>query len=318
MHRRLSRRLVVASREVFHDSTLDLVCGAIYELCCARGLKHVAKAFPHAVRDLEAVYVTLISLDNNLRVWQTRYTLFLWLGMLMLNPFDVDSVVDDGASFVSGIISCCSETLNDASPPRDAAAFCLAVTLTRRDVSASHLDSFVAQLISLISNLGESEAGFEAAGVLTALAAVYKRGDRKRLRALAATTFEGIRSCFGDASLAVRPLKRVAVKLAARIGVALLKPRVASWCYMRGKRTLMTDDVSMPGAFAVSAGENEEQAIEFDDEDAEVVVEAIIDVLLQALRDSETKTRWSAAKGIGRIASRLPRGIADDVVEGVL
>ena len=45
---------------------------------------------------------------------------------------------------------------------------------------------------------------------------------------------------------------------------------------------------------------------------------AVVDALLVGLRECETKTRWSAAKGIGRIASRLPRSIADDVVEGVL
>ena len=279
----------------------------------------MAKALPHAVRDLEAVYVTLISLDNNLHIWRTRYTLFLWLGMLMLNPFDVDSIVDDSASFVAGVALCCSETLNDASPPQDAAAFCLAVTLTRRDVSVSYLESFIAQAMLLVSNLGEpgGEPAFGAAGMLTALAAVYKRGDRKRLRALAATTFEGIRPCFGGMNLAARALKRISVKLVARIGVALLKPRVASWCYMRGKRTLMTIEVSMCGR-NVTSEESEEQAVEVDDEGANNVLEAIIDVLLQALRDSETKTRWSAAKGIGRIASRLPKGIADDIVEGVL
>ena len=79
----------------------------------------------------------------------------------------------------------------------------------------------------------------------------------------------------------------------------------------------MTIEVSMCGR-NVTSEESEEQAVEVDDEGANDVLEAIIDVLLQALRDSETKTRWSAAKGIGRIASRLPKGIADDIVEGVL
>ena len=322
MSRRLSRDSISAPRQVFNDGLLDTICEAVYELCCARGLKHVAKALPHAVRDLEAVYVTLTSLDDHLHdsLWRTRYTLLLWLGMLMLNPFNVDSITEDGVSFVAGVVLHCSETLNDAGPPRDAAAFCLSVTLTRRDVCASHLKSFVDLATNLVFELGkpDSKPIFAAAGALTALAAAFKRGDRVRLAALARITFEGVRLCFGDSNSAFRPLKQLAVKLAGRVGVALLKPRIASWCYTRGKRTLMMSDVPPPSILPSGVAEGGESNVEVEAEDAEEVLEAVVDALLVGLRECETKTRWSAAKGIGRIASRLPRSIADDVVEGVL
>lgn len=44
----------------------------------------------------------------------------------------------------------------------------------------------------------------------------------------------------------------------------------------------------------------------------------MIDYLFESLRDKTTVVRWSAAKGIGRITSRLEIQMADDVVNAVL
>ena len=37
-------------------------------------------------------------------------------------------------------------------------------------------------------------------------------------------------------------------------------------------------------------------------------------MLLTGLRDKDTVVRWSAAKGIGRLTSRLPLELGDEVV----
>ncbi|GAB5581455.1 tubulin-specific chaperone D isoform X1 [Prionailurus iriomotensis] len=47
-------------------------------------------------------------------------------------------------------------------------------------------------------------------------------------------------------------------------------------------------------------------------------VESVIEQLLIGLKDQDTIVRWSAAKGIGRMAARLPKELADDVVGSVL
>ncbi|ELW68168.1 Tubulin-specific chaperone D [Tupaia chinensis] len=47
-------------------------------------------------------------------------------------------------------------------------------------------------------------------------------------------------------------------------------------------------------------------------------VESVIGQLLVGLKDRDTVVRWSAAKGVGRMAGRLPRELADDVVGSVL
>ena len=45
---------------------------------------------------------------------------------------------------------------------------------------------------------------------------------------------------------------------------------------------------------------------------------AVIESLLTGLADRDTVVRWSAAKGMGRLAGRLPRDLGDDVVASLL
>ena len=47
-------------------------------------------------------------------------------------------------------------------------------------------------------------------------------------------------------------------------------------------------------------------------------LEDILELLLCGLRDEETVVRWSAAKGVGRVTSRLPRALADEVLQNLL
>ena len=47
-------------------------------------------------------------------------------------------------------------------------------------------------------------------------------------------------------------------------------------------------------------------------------VEEVMEILLCGLRDCKEMVRWSAAKGIGRVTSRLPQSLADDVIQSIL
>ena len=47
-------------------------------------------------------------------------------------------------------------------------------------------------------------------------------------------------------------------------------------------------------------------------------VEEVMEILLCGLRDWESVVRWSSAKGIGRVTGRLPRSLADDVLQTLL
>lgn len=129
-------------------------------------------------------------------------------------------------------------------------------------------------------------------------------------------------------------LRKLLVKLAQRTALAQLPPRLVSWRYSRGKRSLVENmglhreqdgpkaasggsggvgRAGGPGSSTGGPGEEQEEP-----EDVPEVVEVIVDELLHGLRDRDTVVRWSAAKGIGRITGRLGRVLADDVVAAVL
>lgn len=97
-----------------------------------------------------------------------------------------------------------------------------------------------------------------------------------------------------------------------------LKPRLAKWRYQRGSRSLLHNlQQSSDEAFDLKneylTDENNEDDIAVPEE-----IEEIIEELLQALRSVSSDVRWSAAKGIGRVTSRLPKSLGDEVVGSVI
>src|SRR5690606_5990902 len=106
---------------------------------------------------------------------------------------------------------------------------------------------------------------------------------------------------------------KYSVKLAQYIGLTFLPPRVVSWRYQRGSRSLLQNMSQQKQIVSKIKVEEDEEDIDVPEE-----IEEIIEKLLNGLRDKNTIVRWSAAKGIGRITSRLPKDLGDDVVKFVL
>ena len=310
--------LLDAASPLLNDGDIDLLCEACYELCSARGMKRAVRWFPHAVRDVTGVFGKLRE-DGG--PWKTRYTLFLWLAMLLKNPFDVASVVSDGA-FVDDVYDRCRSALGDSGPTREAAALCFSAVLTRKDIPSTYLERLVSETKHLVENqILHDDGTFAAAGALRTVSIALKVGDRTRCRHVALGCLEATQPCFPEedeeAPPQARPLRKLAVKVVGRVGqYALLKPKIRSWCYARGRRTLLIEDHS--GRTAVQEEKQEEDDDEEDDEEDEMgSLEEVVDRLLTATKDPETQTRWAAAKAVGRVAARLARRTADDVVSCV-
>ena len=154
------------------------------------------------------------------------------------------------------------------------------------------------------------------------LTAIFKKGHRNKLLGVIEHLFPHILHLAQQSSQSTL-MRKLNVKLFQRMGMACLPPRVVSWAYQRGQRSLLQNiggtqenGGKQIGAHAVAeAGDTQKDDI--DDIEIPEQLEDIVEQLLVGLRDRDTIVRWSAAKGIGRITSRLPKDLGDDVVAAV-
>jgi tubulin-specific chaperone D len=195
-----------------------------------------------------------------------------------------------------------------------------------------------------VAALTASEDSFVAVGATRSMAAIFKIGRRDVLQPfregalLAATAVIDAKASSSSSSQTTTTIsnaltRQLACKLTARVALTLLAPKVASWRYSLGRRNLAENLLAGGGeknnnnnnnnATAVTDDNDDDDDDGFasDDESDETSLEQLekaIDLLLVALKDTDTIVRWSAAKGIGRICQRLPKQFSDDVVENLL
>jgi hypothetical protein len=131
----------------------------LYLLCKIRGRKAVARTLPRLVGYLEESLGLLES-----ECWETRYVALVWLSILVLVPFAIESIIenDDPVSF---ILARCEVFLDDSKATREPAALCIARLLTRPD-SMPQLERFLMQTSHSSNKLGW----------LMAKAEIFKRG----------------------------------------------------------------------------------------------------------------------------------------------
>jgi hypothetical protein len=309
-------------------SLLSAVGKCVYTLSKVRGYKVVTKFFPHEAIDLEGCLLLLaLTPPSNFESWELRFTLFLWLSVLLLIPFNLASLdnKEGGRPLIERLVGVCEGALSESSRTREPAALSLSRLLTRADTETNDLPAFLKRANAVISGSTASDALYDtrAQGFLAAVAAVFKRGDRAGLLKRVPMVLVRITdaSLFASASTGLR---KMMVKAAARMGLAMLPARVATWRYNRGSRSLeanlsSTASASSAAAKSITTESTVTAAQTCDDDqhgDAHVFVEVdrIADALLRGLDDKDTVVRWSAAKGIGRITGRLPGHLADEIV----
>jgi hypothetical protein len=122
--------------------------------------------------------------------------------------------------------------------------------------------------------------------------------------------------------------RKLAVKLAQRLGLVMLPPQLVGWRYVRSAED-MASNLSATAGAPVAAGadasaesaavpSSTEAGAEAELPDIPAEIEDVLGVLLGSCSDRDTVVRWSAAKGVGRLAGCLPCELGEEVVQGVL
>lgn len=87
-------RNIIAKGEFCGHPYLLKVFKIIYVLAKVRGYKTVVKFFPHTVADLEPTLNCLMAQNSKeYETWEVRYSLLLWISIVILIPFDLATVV---------------------------------------------------------------------------------------------------------------------------------------------------------------------------------------------------------------------------------
>jgi hypothetical protein len=221
------------------------------------------------------------------------------------------------------------------------AALLLARLLTRPDMAAALADFLQWQQQAVAAAAGPATV-FMLPGVLQTLALIFKFGRREQLLPLAPQLWQQVAGLLGDEGssssssssvLGSNALARkLAVKLVQRIGLVLLPPQLTGWRFRKTAADLgqnlaaaAADQAATPGIADVSdlqqAPPQQQQLDAAVAAEATVIpeeIEDVLGVLLSSCCDRDTVVRWSAAKGVGRLASCLPLELAEEVVDGVL
>ncbi|MBN3314189.1 TBCD protein, partial [Atractosteus spatula] len=299
----------------------------VYIISKVRGHKIFMQLFPHEVSDVQPVLDLLCRQDlKDHETWETRYMLLLWLSMTCLIPFDLSRL--DGhlarepglgrVPVMDRILAVAKSYLTVSDKARDAAAILVSKFVVRPDVKQKHLATFLDWSLSCMAQTSEltMEGTVVLDGMLQALAQLFKHGKRDDFLQYAPTVLQCIDSC-RLAESKQTTLRKLGVKLIQRLGLTLLKPRVAKWRYQRGSRSLAAN---LSQSTQPSSPAEPSTALPMEEEDYDVPeeIENIIEQLLVGLKDKDTIVRWSAAKGIGRVTGRLPKELADEVVGSVL
>ncbi|KAF0738797.1 hypothetical protein Ae201684P_008914 [Aphanomyces euteiches] len=312
----------------------------LYLLCKVRGYKTIIKLLPHDVAEFEPVLQLLQSQDrDDFITWEIRYVLLLWLSILALVPFDLKTIdsslngEEDNAEsivIVANITSICKNYLEDSGPTQQAAALCLARLLSRPDMEQQYLQGFINYVTHEFESFCSSHEAtptevrirqYKITGIMQTLSYICKFTPREKHIVLMGNYFhhvinvlETIRALDTDVTVSSTLHRKLGTKLLQRMGLLYLRPKVMTWRYSRGLRSLESNLNIKSVANQIPLQEEE------DDDDLEVPeeLEQVVDMLLCGLRDRDTIVRWSSAKGIGRITARLPFEFADDIVMSVL
>ncbi|GAB1602849.1 tubulin-specific chaperone D-like [Argonauta hians] len=298
----------------------------MYLICKMRHHKRIVRYLPHEVTDLPfALKLLQAQNPDDRNTWETRYMLLVWLSIACMIPFDLsrlDAKAGDNKGVMEQIYSLSKFYICTLDKCQDAAIYLLAKFMTRDDVIKKYLSSYLQWACNhLESSLSEELDGNNfIVAIMRNIALILKYGKREDLLKHAGYLMRNFSDYTHDSTgdILVRKSK---IQFLQRLGLIFLKNRVASWRYSRGCRTitanlakvsssvsLLTDPAEIP---AQDNNDNEEYDIPEE-------IEEIIELLLNGLKDDSTGVRWSAAKGIGRITGRLPKELADEVVETIL
>ncbi|KDN39687.1 hypothetical protein K437DRAFT_8890 [Tilletiaria anomala UBC 951] len=312
---------------------LEWLSKLMYLYTKVRGHKIITHFFPHEVDDLLPVLAlleasqeaSLLERRNQKYSWQVRYTLLLWLSLVCMIPFDLKNfdITATGSKAhreptADRIATIAKGFLSSSGKERDAGIMVLGKLFQRKD-AAAQLDAYLPWCEqSLQTAKHDTSFPFLSTGILFSLCELLKVLNPDRAKEIL-PQLQSLLDTVNTQVEAGGELKKNSLvgkgrtKLSARIALKLLKPRSA--------RSLARPGVRAKPLMAEEFAANSDADAEFDDGlDADVPeeVDGYIGELIESLSHQDTMVRYSAAKGLARVCTRLPPSMVPQVTEAIV
>ncbi|KAJ2662380.1 hypothetical protein IW148_002947 [Coemansia sp. RSA 1199] len=355
LERIVSRLMAVVQEYVyaFHDSMeepeslisvtrMDGIFDLLYTLCKVRGYKVILRFFPHGVTDVEPVFATLwrFSVDFEASSWPARYALLIWLSLLAMIPFDIETI-DSGMTDLPAIAALATATnmslikrwvelgklfLCKPGCEMEGAAVMLSRLLSRRDSAAILQPEFIEWAAREITDAARPVDSTNAIKSGLQIGSVLRINGALRVLCHLFSAMDSHTSLDAQIPLLLdifqmdafdqHSITRKLISKAVQRLALLMLPAANAEMGRAYARPSLRANLSNNAAYA-SASERDDEAAESPDVEVPLEMEAFVGILLQKLHDKDTIVRWSAAKGIGRISERLPLALAREIVLAV-
>ena len=262
------------------DASMYPVARLLYVYTKVRGYKLISRFLPHKVQDIVPLLHQLECMHASRPPWELIYVTLLWLSLVVLVPFPLHR--GTGASILERVERVTRLYVSRSGKERDAASIVLGRLYRRRDTPSVLFTSFLTWSEQQLTETARMSP-FLATGTLQTLCEILKNADAP----LVQEHYDAIRHVLatfrtleqGRNGLVIRYI----VKLEGRLALHLLSTAIK----MR--------------AGVIDAN-----------------LETHIDTLMQALAYSDSRVRYSAAKGLARISACLPAALRQQIVVALL
>uniref|UniRef100_A0A7E4W5P1 Tubulin-specific chaperone D n=1 Tax=Panagrellus redivivus TaxID=6233 RepID=A0A7E4W5P1_PANRE len=284
------------------------------EVINVSGYKTVIRFLPHEVFVLPKLLSTL-EYYASVKITEAETfavsALLVWFIIVCRNPFDFHTFAASGeVSYPDRILACLNKLRYFYVKY---ATLTLAETLTRH---ADNADVLVPAIDSALANLQTVDSTNYNAQIadLALLSGIFKKGKRPELIRYGYDVIDRLtaQTSLKSPNVAAR---LQTIKLIQRIALVYLKAKPAGWRYRCGVRSLEANLAGTSALPEVSKNlESEDDDVPELAPDVDRLVSTILDTLFLGIIDADNNVRATSAKGIARIASRLPETRADALV----
>ncbi|UKK02999.2 beta-tubulin cofactor D [Theileria orientalis] len=334
---------------------LEKLCYYLYIISKCVGIRRLINYAPNDVNLFEKVTetiefiqktnsepseVTFTKYEDHL--WCVEFIILAWQSLLIYTPFELNTIWHHASNaritFQTRILTESMYYLNKSTKARDGAAMVISNLFSRKDALNSQDFHFFLNLCQdILTNPDyrgsgsdeESESNFIpiidssknvnnhlSIGVLMVLKQILKRVASSDLSPYLDIIQYCLFHCEGI--IVNSATKKLLASCLGRLAVHYLPAAEYSQKYRRKYINLFNTNTSKDTGSGDDQDTDFETRVEWESNFNTELVELFVSKILDMLTDSDIRVRWASAKSLGRISSRLPIDLNEEIIEHII